>query len=63
MNKKELMEKIKQLQKTCLYETISLQGKIDNEKSHTEVDKLLWAYIGFTEEELKIIKDLCPWTA
>ena len=52
MTKKELMDKIRALD----------VGKwTDNEKTHSVIDNLMYEYIGFTDEELEVIKDLCPW--
>lgn len=52
INKKELMDKIKALD----------VGKwTDHEDTHIKIDELMYEYIGFTDEEIEIIKDLCPW--
>ncbi|KKN46040.1 hypothetical protein LCGC14_0677340 [marine sediment metagenome] len=54
MNKQELVNKIRE---------IEIKYKNDEEVSHLKVDALMYEYIGFTEKELKLVQDLCPWYA
>lgn len=52
MNKEQLMDKIKEIEKDYPY---------DKETSHGKVDDLFYGYIGFTDKELKLIRKLCSW--
>ncbi len=56
LNKKELMQEIYKIKKESIHNP-------DHEKSHRDIDTLLYEYIGFTDEEQEIIDSLCPWYA
>lgn len=63
MDKEELIKKIQEIKESCIGVETYDKGQIDYERSHNKIDKLLWEYIGFTDEEITLVSDLCPWTS